>query len=226
MKVISLVQQKGGAGRSTIATNIAGILSKAHNVTLIDCDVPQGTSASWFAIRSEDYQLLQNMKTVKDKHLVSGSLQVLTADSYTSLVNQVQGLSTDYLILDAPPRVEEITRAILMLSDLLLIPLGASAAEVWATTDLLDTIEAAEKKHKGLITRVVWNRFRGYTKSAQELSKAVNTGLPVKSCKTKLGCRVAYSEALGRGMTAAEWGSTAARLEVVALTTEIVKLLK
>jgi len=212
MKVISLVQQKGGAGRSTIATNIAGILSKAHDVTLIDCDIPQGSSASWFAVRSEDDH--------------PGNLQVLTADSYTSLVNQVQGLSTDYLILDAPPRVEEITRAIFMLSDLLLVPLGASAIEVWATTDLLDTIENAKKKHKGLITRIVWNRYRGYTKSAQEISKAVNTGLPVKSCKSTLGYRVAYSDALSRGLTAAEWGSTAARLEIVALTAEIVKLLK
>jgi len=212
MKVISLVQQKGGSGRSTLATNIAGILSKAHDVTLIDCDVPQGTSASWYAIRREDNH--------------PGNLNVLTADSYTSLVNQVHGLTTDYLILDAPPRVEEITRAILMLSDLLLIPLGASAAEIWATTDLLDTIQDAEKKHKGLITRIVWNRYRGYTKSAQELSKAVNTGLPVKSCKTRLGYRVAYAEALGRGLTVAEWGNMTARQEIVALTAEIVKLLR
>jgi len=212
MKVISLVQQKGGAGRSTLATNIAGILSKAHDVTLIDCDVPQGTTASWYAIRKEDNH--------------PGNLNVLTADSYTSLVNQVHGLTTEYLILDAPPRVEEITRAILMLSDLLLIPLGASAAEIWATTDLLDTIQDAEKKHKGLITRIVWNRYRGYTKSAQELSKAVNTGLPVKSCKTKLGYRVAYAEALGRGLTVAEWGNMTAKSEIVALTAEIVRLLK
>jgi len=212
MKVISLVQQKGGAGRSTLATNIAGILSKAHDVTLIDCDVPQGTTASWYAIRREDNH--------------PGNLNVLTADSYTSLVNQVHGLTTEYLILDAPPRVEEITRAILMLSDLLLIPLGASAAEIWATTDLLDTVQDAEKKHKGLITRIVWNRYRGYTKSAQELSKAVNTGLPVKSCKTKLGYRVAYAEALGRGLTVAEWSNMTARQEIVALTAEIVKLLK
>jgi len=212
MKVISLVQQKGGAGRSTLATNIAGILSKAHDVTLIDCDVPQGTTASWYAIRREDNH--------------PGNLNVLTADSYTSLVNQVHGLTTEYLILDAPPRVEEITRAILMLSDLLLIPLGASAAEIWATTDLIDTIQDAEKKHKGLITRIVWNRYRGYTKSAQELSKAVNTGLPVKSCKTKLGYRVAYAEALGRGLTVAEWGNMTARHEIVALTAEIVRLLK
>jgi len=212
MKVISLVQQKGGAGRSTLATNIAGILSKAHDVTLIDCDVPQGTTASWYAIRREDNH--------------PGNLNVLTADSYTSLVNQVHGLTTEYLILDAPPRVEEITRAILMLSDLLLIPLGASAPEIWATTDLLDTIQDAEKKHKGLITRIVWNRYRGYTKSAQELSKAVNTGLPVKSCKTKLGYRVAYVEALGRGLTVAEWSNMTARQEIVALTAEIVKLLK
>ena len=212
MKVISLVQQKGGAGRSTIATNLAGILSRTDNVTLIDCDMPQATTASWCALRQAEGRM--------------DNLEALVSDSYTGLVNQVQGLDTDYVILDAPPRIEEITRAVLMLSDLLLIPLGgASAAEIWATTDLLQTIKEAEK-HKGLVTGMVWNKYRGYTKSAQELSKAVNTDIPVKLCKTTLGYRVAYSEALGRGLTAAEWGDTKARLEIVTLTAEIVRLLK
>jgi len=57
-------------------------------------------------------------------------------------------------------------------------------------------------------------------------AKAVNTGLPVKSCKATLGYRVAYAEALGRGLTVAEWSNMTARQEIVALTAEIVKLLK
>jgi chromosome partitioning protein len=52
-KIIGLVQVKGGAGRSTVSTNLAGELSKLDKTVLIDCDMPQGTSASWFAVRQQ-----------------------------------------------------------------------------------------------------------------------------------------------------------------------------
>jgi chromosome partitioning protein len=52
-KVIGVIQVKGGAGRSTVATNIAGELAKIGRTVLIDGDMPQGTSASWYAIREQ-----------------------------------------------------------------------------------------------------------------------------------------------------------------------------
>lgn len=52
-KIIGLLQLKGGAGRSTVSTNLAGELSKSGKTVLIDCDMPQGTSASWFAVRQQ-----------------------------------------------------------------------------------------------------------------------------------------------------------------------------
>ena len=52
-KIIGIVQVKGGAGRSTLATNLAGELSKFGRTVLIDGDMPQGTSASWYSIRQQ-----------------------------------------------------------------------------------------------------------------------------------------------------------------------------
>jgi Mrp family chromosome partitioning ATPase len=52
-KTIGVIQVKGGAGRSTVSTNLAGELSKLGKTVLIDCDMPQGTSASWFAVRQQ-----------------------------------------------------------------------------------------------------------------------------------------------------------------------------
>ncbi|MCB1997034.1 MAG: ParA family protein, partial [Rhodoferax sp.] len=48
-KILGVIQVKGGAGRSTVATNLAGELAKIGRTVLIDCDMPQGTSASWYA---------------------------------------------------------------------------------------------------------------------------------------------------------------------------------
>ncbi len=131
-KIIGLVQVKGGAGRSTIATNLAAILSKQGKTILIDCDMPQGTSMSWYALRSAEKK-------------VEG-LSLATARDHKELIELVQGFNQthDYIVLDAPPRIAEVTRVMLMLGDLLLIPLGASAAEIWATSDLLEPIAEAK----------------------------------------------------------------------------------
>jgi chromosome partitioning protein len=45
-KIIGMIQVKGGVGRSTVATNIAGVMALKNKTVLIDCDMPQGTSAS------------------------------------------------------------------------------------------------------------------------------------------------------------------------------------
>ena len=211
-KIIGVVQLKGGAGRSTVATNLAASLSKKATTALVDCDMPQGTSASWYAVREA-------------QRGVQG-LSLHTVETARDLVSTIQDLDHDFAVIDAPPRVAEVTRAILMLSDLLLIPLGASAAEIWATTDLLDTIEEAKEQRPDLNARIVWNKYRGYTRSAQELTQAVKQELKVPTLKTRLGYRVAYSEALARGLAGDEWPDKNAKQEVIALATEVERLLR
>ncbi len=212
-KIIGIVQVKGGAGRSTIATNLAAVLAKDAKTVLIDCDMPQGTSMSWYALRSTDSR--------------AERLSLATARDHKELVEIIQGLNpaNDYIVLDAPPRIAEITRVMLMLSDLLIIPLGASAAEIWATTDLLATIEEAKGKRPQLDYRILWNRYRSYTKSAKELSSAVHTELDAPELRTKLGYRVSYADALAYGLSVIEWHDKTAKDEIQNLGAEVLKAL-
>lgn len=213
-KIIGIVQVKGGAGRSTVATNLAAVLSRDADTALIDADMPQATSMSWYALRCAENP--------------DETLSLATAGGHKELVSQVQRMaqSKDYIIIDAPPRIAEVTRAILMLADLIIIPLGASAAEIWATTDLLATIEAAKKKRPQLDYRILWTRFRGYTKSAVELSAAVHDEIDAKELSSRLGFRVAYADALSRGLSADEWRDASARAEVDSLGREIMQILE
>jgi chromosome partitioning protein len=212
-KVIAVIQEKGGTGKSTIATNLAGMAAGLLRVALVDADMPQGTSASWAAIR------LQNKPD---------TFTAKTAGSYQELVELVQELDTshDLIVIDAPPRLVETTKAALILSNLSIIPLGASAAEIWATADLLNTIEAAKAVKPELEARILWNRFRASTKSAKELSEAVRQELKLRQLGTRLGYRVAYSEALARGLTTLEWTDKQAQQEIRTLGKEIGHLLK
>lgn len=212
-RIVGLVQVKGGAGRSTVATNLAGELARVGKTVLIDADMPQGTSASWAALRMQANP--------------EGRLLADTVPGHRELVAKVDALrgKVDYIVLDGPPRIAEMTRAILALSDLALIPIGASPAEVWATTDMVSQVQDVQRVHR-LPVRILWTRFRAYTRLAQELATEADKALGLPPMKATLGYRVAYQEALGTGQTAAEMQDPNARAEVVALTVEVKRMLR
>ena len=212
--MVGVIQVEGGVGRSTIAPNLAAILSSAGPTTLIDCDLPQGTSASWYATR--------------ESGAAPGNLTLALARDHVELVDKAAELNDTqrYIIIDAPPRIAALTRAIIILSRLSLIPLGASAAEIWSTADLLQTLDDARKHKQDVDARIVWNRFRAYTREAQELSEAVRREMKLKELGARLGFRVAYSEALARGLSVAEWPDKTAQEEMTALVDEVRGILR
>jgi len=213
-QTIGIIQVKGGVGRSTIATNLAAVFSLRQPTALIDCDLPQGTSASWYAVRKAE--------------LPPANLTLAIARDYRELVSRAQELSREhrYLIIDAPPRIAEMTRAIIVMSSLSLVPLGASAAEIWSTADLLQTINEARQYRADIDARIVWNRYRGNTREALEVSEAAGRELGLKELATRLGYRVAYSEALARGLSVDEWLDRNAHAEILALAAEVQGILK
>lgn len=214
-KVIGIIQVKGGAGRSTLSTNLAGELSKVGQTVLIDGDMPQGTSASWFAIR-------QGATATND--LVS-RLKTDTATTHKELVSKVERhQNADFIILDCPPRIAEMTRAALALSDLCLVPVGASVAEIWATSDVLDLVDQA-KRVRPVDVRMVWTRHRPHTKLAKELTALATQELVLPILKTAMALRVAYPEALGSGLTVAEMPDSNAKAELLELVAEIRKII-
>ena len=212
-KIIGVIQVKGGAGRSTIATNLAGELAKKGRTVLIDCDMPQGTSASWYSVRREIGR--------------ADDLDADTAKDHRELIQKVEKHAkggADFIVLDGPPRIAEMTRAILILADACLIPIGASVAEVWATTDVLATIEEAKKAKKKVKAYIVWTRHRAYTALARELTEQVEKELGLPALETTLGLRVAYPTALGNGRTVAELGDAVAREEIREFVNAVVRL--
>jgi len=207
MRTVGVVQLKGGAGRTTLATNLAVGLS----AVLVDADQPQGTATAWGALRP------------------SGSPQVVPADNHRQLVERLEELQRQgsaVVVVDAPPRVAEITRALLVLADVVLIPVGPSLADLWACGDLLETVSEASRENRRLTVRLVWNRFRPYTASADKLRKETRRELDVPALSSTLGYRVAYSDALGAGLSVLEYHNAKAREEMQALVAEVKRLLR
>jgi len=212
-KIVGIIQTKGGAGRSTLATNLAAHFSLQAPTTLIDCDLPQCTTSSWYALRQAASP--------------SNNLLLANAHNHLELIQKAKehAAISKYLIIDGPPRLEEMTRAIMILSNLCLIPLGASAAEIWSTTDLLQTLAEAKTYKPEVDARLVWIRFRAQTREAQELKDAVQKGLNLDELQTRLGYRVAFSEALARGLSVEECFDRNAKTEILGLAEEVRKIL-
>lgn len=212
-KVLSFVQMKGGAGKTTLCSNIASTMSDSGKVLIIDTDVPQCSLKTWFEIRSENY-VIENLDVLVAKNVTH--LQKLVRDNVKDY---------DYILIDGHPRITNLTRAVILLSDLVLIPMAPSQVEVWSTKHLAEIIEEAKQINKNLEARICWNRYRVRTNSAEDVVSKAKKALNLEDFPTKLGNRVAYLDSFADGLTVAEWHDPAAKLEIWALTSSIERLL-
>jgi len=192
-KIIGFVQLKGGVGRSTLATNLAGTLAESHKVALIDCDAPQYTCAHWLEQRRALYD-------------IDEQLDLYQPATYKTLLKLTTELKAkyDYIIIDCPPRLDGFSRLTLMLANIVLLPLGTSAAEIWSVESMLSVLDEAKTNNANLDARIIWNRYRSYTRSAKENSITAKKNLKIPELRQKMGLRVSYSDAMADGLTVHE----------------------
>ncbi|MEO0692316.1 MAG: ParA family protein, partial [Pseudomonadota bacterium] len=122
--VITVAQQKGGSGKTTIAVNLAVAFARhGRSVALLDTD-PQGSLGRWFMTRRE---------------LGLEDLEFSTASAWgVSYECDKLRKEHDYVIVDTPPKVDADLRPALRESDLVIVPVAASQVDVWATESVLD----------------------------------------------------------------------------------------
>lgn len=205
-KVITIAQQKGGAGKTTLAAHLAVALAQRGNrVAAIDID-PQGSLTHWHSIREE--KLGEGYTG-----LVFNALSGWRVGSEVSRLRR----QVDFIVIDSPPHTETEARTAIRAADLILIPVQPSPTDLWATKATLD-LAKAEK----VPVRVVFNRVAANSR----LAATISNELPELADNT-LGNRVLYAASLMEGRTATEVepNSPAAR-EVKALVKEIMGLVK
>ena len=118
-KVITISQQKGGTGKTTLAVHLAMGFIKYHNfkVAVIDTD-PQGSLGKWFMIRSENKIANDNL-TFKTASLWGAQYESKTLKK-----------DHDVVIIDTPPKIESDARPSIEASDLVLIPMSLSLIHI------------------------------------------------------------------------------------------------
>ncbi|MCS3827417.1 chromosome partitioning protein [Salinibacter ruber] len=194
--VIAILAEKGGAGKSTIATNLAWALSEEQSTLLVDAD-PQQTALDWSDLSEE------GPPTVK---IGEGS------------VSDIPRIASDYeyVVLDGAPRLTDLTQQAARTANLVIVPVHPSAADIWSSEAIVDLCERYG-------TRVVFCISRGIvgstlTDSAREALETFD--VPVLEGTRQ---RVSYVRSLNSGSSVLESGDDAAAEEIRSLKDEVLK---
>ena len=186
-KVITIAQQKGGTGKTTLAVHLALAFIKYHNhkVAIIDTD-PQGSLGKWFMIRSEKNNL--------NKNLTFKTASLWGAQYESKMLKQ----DHDIVIIDTPPKIESDARPAIEASDLVLIPIAPSPVDFWATEAIIEIAKKAKRKILIQINRA--NHRSKLISKTHEYIKSIN----VKSTDTLIGHRQIFVTSMGEGKTVVE----------------------
>jgi chromosome partitioning protein len=203
-KIITVAQQKGGAGKTTLVVQLAtAFLAAGKKVATIDID-PQASLSQWFTVRSQN---------LRSKNLLLHS--PVTGWRMQAEVDRL-AKENDIVLIDSPPHTETDAKISIRAADLVIIPVQPSPVDIWATKPTLE-ICAKEK----VPVKLVLNRVAKRSKLAKAmLDKLSEYGAEIAT--TQLGNRIKFAEGINRGLGVVEMGkSSLAYQEVIELANEI-----
>lgn len=210
--IITLAHQKGGVGKSTLATNLRGYFAGGgYKAALVDID-PQGSLSK--LVRTFSEQVGREPEHVIDRSAFK---------NYTELLALLEPY--DIAIIDTPPYLSKELEDVFAITNLVLVPCKASPLDFLAIGDTLDLIRATKTNRPELLAAVVLTMTITGTDFTSSIRKELEkTEFPV--LKTEIGNRVAYMRSLLRANTVLGDENRKAWDEIENLGKEIISLLQ
>ena len=202
--IFAFTNSKGGVGKTTLAVHLAAWLTEQNRrVAFVDADV-QASSSTWMAE-------------------AAATTRVFRLQTPDDILEQVPGLRDQFddVVIDGPAGLSEVSRAILFVADLTLLPCGPSVLDLRAVTDAIRVVRQAQAIRHGppqavLVPNKLQARFR---LSEELLQAACSLGIPSVG---GLRLRQAYADAAGQGKVVWQLGpgASAAANEIKTLFEE------
>lgn len=183
MKVIAVLNQKGGSGKTTIATHLARALQlDGADVLLVDLD-PQGSARDWAAVQ-------------EDNPVTVVGIDRPTIDRDVKNVARV-----DYVVVDGAPQAADLAVSAIKAANFILIPVQPSPYDIWATADLVDLVKQRIEVTDGQLQAafVVSRAIKG-TRIGGEVTEAL-AGYELPVMDTRVTQRVIYPGTAAGGTT-------------------------
>lgn len=189
-KVVGILNQKGGVGKTTLAVNLARTLEMmGDNVLLVDTD-PQGSARDWHAAGNGAF-----LKVV--------GLDRPTLDKDIKAISQ----GYDWIILDGAPQLANMAVAAIKCCDFILVPVQPSPYDIWASEDLVELIKERQKITDGkpgaafIISRQITNTTLG-----NEIREAIS-GYEIPVLEKGTFQRIVYAKSAAIGSTVIDFDS-------------------
>lgn len=223
-KIVAVVNQKGGVGKTTTAVNMtAALAERGARVLLCDFD-PQANATSGLGVEKRQikngaYEMVINgvmpekcvVKTKYGDMIPSSSALAGAAVELISLENREFRLKEclnalryayDYIFIDCPPSLELLTLNALCAADSVLIPVQCEYYALEGLSDLMSTLRAIKKRLNPVIEvfGVLLTMFDGRTNFSNQVAQEVRRHFPGKVFATAIPRNVRLAEAPSHGL--------------------------
>ena len=209
MKVVSVLNRKGGVGKSTISCQLArGMQLQGYEVLVVDTDA-QGTASDWAESGNGDTPLVVKI----DRATLEDDIPKA-------------GANYDVVIVDGAAKAERMNVSAVKASDLVLIPIQPSAVDIWPVKETVEIIKTRQEVAGRPQGALVISRAITGTNLASTIGDVLS-GIELPLLEARTHQRVAYAEAMGEGAGVMDLsGKDKAATEIKEMTKEVIDILK